>query len=450
MSLFVALKQRLRPALLRLLHYTPRLRFAVRRGYWALRGLQYSRLARRAETDRCLVFFEAYGGRSFACSPKALYLEMLDDPRFAGWRFVWSFKEGRCPEGFLACADASSCAAPPASDGLRTSVVVRGSREYFNALAAAGTIIVNTRLPEYVTPKPSQVFVQCWHGTPLKRLGYDVPSDAGGALNTADELARRFGMDSKRWTYLLSPSPYATRHLSDAFGLEPARRSGVVLEEGYPRNDFLARAAADASLCQAARIHLGVPEGKKTLLYAPTWRDDSYASGVGYTFDCLLDLERLKTALSDDWVVLFRAHYYIANKLDLAGLEGFVIDVSGEDDVNVAYAAADVLVTDYSSVMFDFALLRRPIILHAPDRRHYERAVRGFYFPLSEVPGPLYSTTDEVAFELLHLRSYGERYGAAYERFVAKFAPLDDGGASRRVIERVFFSGDRAGGGEAL
>lgn len=427
----------------------PRLRFALRRGYWALRGLQYDRLARRVEVDRRLVFFEAYGGRSFACSPKALYLDMLDDPRFAGWRFVWSFKEGRCPEGFPACDGASLGGGLPASGGPRTSVVVRGSQEYFNALAEAGTIIINTRLPEYVTPKSSQVFVQCWHGTPLKRLGYDVNPEAGGALNTSGELAQRFDMDSRKWTYLLSPSPYATEHLADAFGLERERRSSVVLEEGYPRNDFLARAAADISVCQAARARLGVPEGKKALLYAPTWRDDSYASGVGYTFDCLLDLERLKKALSDDWVVLFRAHYYIANRLDLAGLEGFVIDVSGEDDVNIAYAAADALVTDYSSVMFDFALLRRPIILHAPDRLHYERVIRGFYFPLSEVPGPLYSATDEVLFELQHLQSYGERYGAAYERFVAKFAPLDDGRAAKRVIERVFFGGERLSGGEA-
>lgn len=439
--------RRVRSLAFSLLRHAPRLRFAVRRVYWALRGFQYRRLARRMDVDRRLVFFEAYGGRSFACSPKALYLAMAEDERFAGFRFVWSFKEGACPEEFPACEETSLCGGALASAASRTSVVVRGSREYFDALACAGFIVVNNRLPEYVTPKSSQVYVQCWHGTPLKRLGYDVAPEAGGALNTANELAQRFGMDARKWTYLLSPSAFASGHLADAFGLARERRAAVVLEEGYPRNDYLACVAKDQRLCTAARARMGIPKGKRVVLYAPTWRDDSYASGVGYTFDCLLDLERLKELLGDGWVVLFRAHYYIANKLDFSGLEGFVIDASAVDDVNVAYAAADALVTDYSSVMFDYAILRRPIILHAPDRPHYEHAVRGFYFPLSEVPGPLCSATDEVAFELQHLESYADRYGEAYERFLARFAPLDDGFASKRVIERVFFGGLTAEGG---
>lgn len=420
------------------LRHFPRLRILIRRIYWAMRRRGYDRMAQSVGVDRRLVFFEAYGGRSFACSPKALYLALLKDPRFAEHRFVWSFRGGKLPdassfEGWLSLDGLSSQAVA------RTSFVARGSEEYFAALAQAGTIVANTRLPEYVTPKPDQAYVQCWHGTPLKRLGYDVAPEAGGALNTASELAYRFGLDARKWTYLLSPSPYASEHLADAFGLEASRRADVVLEEGYPRNDFLARAKADASLCADARARLGVPEGKKVLLYAPTWRDDSYSSGVGYTFDSLLDLQRMKELLSDEWVVLFRAHYYIANKFDFAELDGFAIDASSIDDVNVVYAAADALVTDYSSVMFDFAILRRPIILHAPDRLHYERAVRGFYFPLSEVPGPVYDETDEVAFELKTLDLYEARYGKSYEAFVRKFAPLDDGHASERVVERIFF-----------
>lgn len=443
------LGSKVRSTALSALRHFPRLRILVRRAYWAMRRCGYDRMAQGVDVDRHLVFFEAYGGRSFACSPKALYLALLEDSRFANYRFVWSFKDGKLPD-VSGCGGCSSLGGFSPQDAARTSFVVRGSEDYFAALAQAGAIIVNTRLPEYVTPKPDQVYVQCWHGTPLKRLGYDVAPEAGGALNTANELAYRFGLDSRKWTYLLSPSPYASEHLADAFGLVASRRESVVLELGYPRNDFLPRAKDDASLCAVARARLGVPEGKKALLYAPTWRDDSYSSGVGYTFDCLLDLKRMKELLSDEWVVLFRAHYYIANKFDFAELDGFVVDVSSVDDVNLVYAAADALVTDYSSVMFDFAILRRPIILHAPDRLHYERAVRGFYFPLSEVPGPVYDETDEVAFELKTLNLYEARYGRSYEAFVRKFAPLDDGRASERVVERIFFDGvDGADGGRA-
>ena len=227
-------------------------------------------------------------------------------------------------------------------------------------LARAGCIVVNNRLPEYVYPKDDQVYVQCWHGAPLKRLGYDVEIEMESALNTTNELAERFGMDARKWTHLLSPSPYASKHLADAFGLPLEKRGSVIVEEGYPRNDALVRSRGDESVRARLRDSLGVPEGKRVLLYAPTWRDDSYQDGVGYTFDYLLDFDLMRQQLGDEWVVLFRPHYYIANQFDFSAYEGFVIDVSKVDDVNDLYLASDVLLTDYSSVMFDYANLRSP------------------------------------------------------------------------------------------
>ena len=424
-------RKRLRSAGLGVLRHMPRTRLMVRHSYWNLQAKKYDSMAADVPVNTKLVFFEAFGGRSFACSPRAIYLQMSSDVRFADFSFVWSFKGGPRLE---------QAGTEPLLVNDRTRLVQRGSSEYFNALASAAVIIQNNRLPEYVTPKPEQTFVQCWHGTPLKRLGYDVEIETTNALNTTKELADRFGMDMEKWTYLLSPSPYTSEHLADAFGLPRERRADVILEEGYPRNDEIALAAADpeGSHQHEIREQLGIPKGKKALLYAPTWRDDSYKAGVGYTFDYLIDFDLLQRELGEEWVVLFRPHYYIANEFDFSKYGDFVIDVSKWEDINELYIAADALVTDYSSVMFDYAILRRPIALFVPDYATYANNIRGFYFDLSEIPGPHCMKTEELVATLKDPAAYWQRYGDAYDAYVKRFCPKDDGHAAERVINRIW------------
>ena len=407
-----------------LMRHFPALRQWTRRYYYRLEQWRYQRIANSIATDSSVIFFESYLGRNYACSPRAIYEAMLADPRFADCTFVWSFKEGYFP-------DVSDADSPLA----QAALVQRGTQAYYEALAVAGTMVLNARLPEYVVPKPDQVFVQCWHGTPLKRLGYDVQVETTNVMNTTAELAARFGLDAQKWTYLLSPSPYTSLHLADAFGVSKERRANVVLEVGYPRNDELVLKRDDEAARDAARVALGVPAGKKVMLYAPTWRDDHYTDGLGYSMDVLVDFNELQGKLGSDWVVLFRAHYYIANSFDFAALDGFVIDVSKAGDINQLYLASDVLVTDYSSVMFDYANLHRPIVLSCPDIDEYAGATRGFYFDINQVPGPLCLTTDELAGALQKLDTYQEDYGAEYDAFCEQFCPLDDGHASERVLD---------------
>lgn len=407
-----------------LMRRMPQVRQMARRGYWNVQSRRYDSIARSIATDRSVVFFEAFGGRNYTCSPRAIYECMIADERFNDFTFVWSFKEGCVPEG--------------ADKLARAALVQRGSKDYYEALAVSGTIIVNNRLPEYVFPKLDQTYVQCWHGTPLKRLGYDVQVETTNAMNTTSELAERFGMDMRKWTYLLSPSAYTTEHLSDAFGLPPERRAAVVLELGYPRNDVLALRRGDAEAQAAIRERLGIAPEKKVLLYAPTWRDDQYVDGVGYSFEMMVDFDELKRQLGEEWVVLFRAHYYIANSFDFSSYGGFVVDVSRESDINELYLASDVLLTDYSSTMFDYANLHRPIMLYCPDLNEYATATRGFYFDINEVPGPLCATVEELAGALAGLDGYWQRYGQDYERFQERFCPNDDGNASARVVDALF------------
>lgn len=406
--------------------------------YWGERKRKFDALSAAAEIDSKMVVFEAFGGRKYVCSPKAIYEAMIADPRFDDWTFYWSFEQ--------------SVASAMREDGRaeelfrdRAKIVVRGSEEYFDVFAKAKYWIQNNRVPEYISPREDQVYVQCWHGTPLKRLGYDVPETTqGGALNSARELAGRFNADAKKWTYLLSPSPFTSEHLADAFGLPEEKRPSVILEEGYPRNDSIVNTLnAPDAVDHLARIKdsLGLPQNKKLLLFAPTWRDDQYTEGVGYTLDSLVDFKVLQESLGDEWAILLRTHYYIANKFDLSEWGGFVYNVSDVDDINDLYCIADALCTDYSSVFFDYANTDRPLLFYWPDREHYENDLHGFYIDADTLPGPKCETAEQLAEAVASLDSWREEYGVDYDKFKTMYCPKDDGRATQRVIEKIFFSG---------
>ena len=186
---------------------------------------------------------------------------------------------------------------------------------------------------------------------------------------------------------------------------------------------------------------LGLPQNKKLLLFAPTWRDDQYTEGVGYTLDSLVDFKVLQESLGDEWAILLRTHYYIANKFDLSEWGGFVYNVSDVDDINDLYCIADALCTDYSSVFFDYANTDRPLLFYWPDREHYENDLHGFYIDADTLPGPKCETAEQLAEAVASLDSWREEYGVDYDKFKTMYCPKDDGRATQRVIEKIFFSG---------
>lgn len=405
----------------------------LRYAYWHREANIYRKYSERTTTNEKAVVFEAFGGRQYACSPKAIYEAMIANPYFDNWSFYWSFN------GYhMRAMEEEGLISPKLA---RAQLITRGSEEYFNAFATSKYWIQNNRVPEYVTPRDDQIYVQCWHGTPLKRLGYDVPeSTGGGALNSAHELAERFNLDAQKWTYLLSPSPFTSQHLADAFGLPESKRKDVIIEEGYPRNDSIAQ-TIDASHAEELAIYLKgkyeLPLDKKLLLFAPTWRDDQYTEGVGYTLNALADFNLLQQKLGNEWIVLLRTHYYIANKFDLSAWEGFVYNVSSVDDINDLYCIADALCTDYSSVFFDYANTKRPLYFYWPDKEHYDE-MHGFYIDENTLPGPKCETTEELAQAILDNDAWFDNYGKDYEVFRETYCAKDDGHATDRVIKKVF------------
>lgn len=370
-----------------------------------------------ARIDDRLVYFQTFSGRGFSDSPKALYEYMLKAPEYEGYRFVWSFKD---PEKYRDLL----------KNG-RTGIVKFRSRADNKALRRAKYWISNYRMLDYQYPRKGQIYVQCWHGTPLKRLGYDIQA-SDNAMNSIEEIREKYRTDAKKFRWLLSPSPFATEKFVTAWNLKETGQEYKLLEAGYPRNDRLAKATAAETA--ELKEKLGIA-GKKVILYAPTWRDNQHVSGKGYTYKTEVDFDRLREELEDEYVILFRAHYLVANSFDFARYEGFVKDVSSYPDINDLYIASDILVTDYSSVFFDCAILERPVVFYMYDLDEYANELRGFYLSLEELPGPVIRDEDALVKEIR--AADGRKADEAYKNFVRRFDPYEDGNSSRRVLERI-------------
>ncbi|MBP3898816.1 MAG: CDP-glycerol glycerophosphotransferase family protein [Mogibacterium sp.] len=366
--------------------------------------------------DDKLVYFRTFSGRGYSDSPKAMYEYMLTAPEYRDFRFVWCFKE---PEKFAFLKND------------RTELVKFRTKADNKALRKAKYWITNYRMLNYQYPRKGQIYVQCWHGTPLKRLGYDLES-SDNVMNSMAEIREKYRSDAKKFTYILSPSPFCTEKFASAWNLVKTGQTHKIIEEGYPRNDRLINTTPAER--EELRKSLGV-EGKKVILYAPTWRDNQHTSGEGYTYKTEVDFDKLQRELGDEYVILFRAHYLVANSFDFAKYKGFVQDVSSYSDINELYIAADILITDYSSVFFDYANLRKPVIFYMYDLEEYANNLRGFYISLDELPGPIVRDEDALIEEVR--KTDGWKPDEKYEQFCKKYNPKDDGHASERTLARI-------------
>lgn len=397
------------------------LRRVTKRLLKVYRKVRYFRYYAKYKVNNKIIVFESFMGRAYSDSQKALYKEMVKDDFFKDYTFVWAFKE---PEKYSFLS----------SDN--TKVIKYNSKEFYKYMSMAKYWITNSRLPEYLIKKKEQKYIQCWHGTPLKRLGFDIQVEGGNALNSIKEIKEKYEDDAKRYDYMLSPSAFCTEKFISAFNLKKLNKEDVIVELGYPRNDYLfnhTRKDVDD-----LKEKLGIPKDKKVILYAPTWRDNQHTTGVGYTYNLNIDFDRLKEKLENEYVIIFRTHYFVSNSFDFEKYKGFIFNMSNHDDVNECYILSDIIITDYSSVFFDYANLKRPMLFYMYDLDEYQGKLRDFYFSLEELPGPIVKTQEELENEILNIDKYEERYNEKYKAFNSKFNYLDSGNCSNKVIDRIF------------
>jgi CDP-glycerol glycerophosphotransferase len=362
--------------------------------------------AQRLEALQDAVLYDCFGGTEYSDNPRAVHEELVRrDPPF---EHLWVVRDGafQVPD---------------------TAVAVRAqSREYFAAYARARYVVGNDHWPPWATRRPDQVWLQTWHGAPLKRLGLELAGSPKASLH----YRRLQRQPSENWHYLLSPGAYATPILRRAF---PA--TAEVIETGLPRTDRLLRADRER-LAEDVKRRLALPTDKTVVLYAPTYRDQLTARDR-YRIGPSIDLAALQAGLGENCVLLVRKHRLMVGAFPTDGDR--VLDVTQFPDATELLLAIDVLVTDYSSAFVDFASTGRPIVFFTPDLETYRDEIRGFSIDFEgEAPGPLLRTTDEVIDALRSPRDVRDEFRKRYEKFVATYCALSDGLASSRVVDRVF------------
>ena len=382
--------------------------------------LNYLKYKLKYKVDDKTIFFEVYDGRNYTCSPKAIYEKMLTMKKFKDFKFIWAFND---PSKHDVMKDK------------RLVIVKTNTKDYYKYISSSKYWIVNSIMDECITKKKGQVYVQCWHGTPLKRLRYDIEVN-GAVLNTIEEIRKRNDRDAVKFDYFISPSKYCTEKFTSAFNLIALGKKNIIIEEGYPRNDSLFN--RNKKDIDKIKDKLGIPKDKKVICYLPTFRDNQHTSGVGYTYNLAIDFDSLKKRFGKDYVILFKPHYFIANKIDLSKYKNFVYNVANYDEINDIYLASDLLITDYSSVFFDYANLNRPVMFYMYDFDDYKNNLRDFYISLDELPGPIAKTQKELEDYIVNIDKSISKYKKTYDKFNDKYNYLDDGNASERVIRVIF------------
>lgn len=327
-----------------------------------------------------LVLFNSFGGRKYNDSPKVVFEAMLNDPRFKGYHFVWAFEE---PERFII----------PNATAIKID-----SWQYFKTALQAKVWISSVNIERGLHfKKHSTIYVNTWHGAGTKKIGNACNGRKDYNFSAVDMMLVQSKFEQEIFERDFLCNPKAIRKI------------------GFPRNDLLFHITDD--LRNNVRKKLNIPDGKRVILYAPTWRD-SKDGGLSYEFIPPIHLDNWRTAFSDKYVMLFRMHTF-TTKFSMV-FDDFARDVSSYENLNHILAITDVLVTDYSTIVYDSAIANIPFICFGFDYDIYKDE-RGFYYDLNEVyPGGVLKTENDVIKRIPEIESGSDqdKYIAFKERFI--------------------------------
>ncbi|MFP5112580.1 bifunctional glycosyltransferase/CDP-glycerol:glycerophosphate glycerophosphotransferase [Bacillaceae bacterium C204] len=378
------------------------------KGFTRLKRYIYNKFFLRFPMKENYIIFESFLGKNYSDSPRNIYEYIIENN--LDYQCIWVFndKNRQIPGN--------------------AKIVKRFSLAYYYYFAVSKYWINNMRQPLHLVKREGNVFLETWHGTPLKKLVFDMKD----VYSANPRYKRDFYMQSRAWDYLLSPNRYSSEIFRSAFKFD-----NEMLEFGYPRNDILYSPQKEEIVARVKK-NIGIPDNKKVVLYAPTWRDDDYYEPGKYKFKLQLDLQKMKETLGDDYVVALRMHYFIADDINVEGLDGFAFNLSKYDDIAELYLISDILITDYSSVFFDYANLKRPILFFTYDLDKYRDQLRGFYLDFeNEGPGPLLRTSDAVIDAIANIDEVKKEFADRYDAFYEKFCSWHDGKSTEKVVKKV-------------
>lgn len=360
-----------------------------------------------------LVVFNSSMGRNYTGNPRSIYEAAVEAGLDESWECVWFFRN---PKGV--------------SIPGRGKIVRYARLRFLYYMAVARVWVFDCRQLEFLIKRKGVTYIQTWHGTPLKKLALDMEHLSMGGNTDLESYRENFRKDSRTWDYLISQNPFSTETFRRCFDFHKE-----ILEIGYPRNDILFKYNTPEHIT-AIRKKLGLPQGKQVLLYAPTWRDNEFYRKGEYRFSPRIDFSSLQKQLGDSCVLLVKYHYLVKDTPDWTPFQGFIYECGADADIAELFLAADMLITDYSSVMFDYSILERPMIFYCYDYKEYKDSLRGFYFDFTKkAPGPIVLNTQELI-EAVKTYAVDDNRGQ-YEEFCRSFNPWDDGRASCKVVRLI-------------
>ncbi|WP_281192230.1 CDP-glycerol glycerophosphotransferase family protein [Staphylococcus felis] len=388
-------------------------RFRKNKYYFNIMDKFNSIVTKTIPVNKNLIVFESNVGKSVGDSPKVIYDELRSNNK--NYEIIW----------------VNNIQYPFNDSNVKS--VKRLSPEYFYYLSRAKYWVNNQNFPHYISKSNKTTYIQTWHGTPLKKMLNDVDNFEGRDAGYKD----RVNQSIKNWDYLISPSPYATECFKSAFDFK-----NEVLEIGYPRNDVFYKQNSNKIEAQKHIIkqRLGIKDNRKIILYAPTFRDDEINKAKRHTIDLKLNLQKMKEQLGNEYILLLRPHIIISNALQLDdSVTDFVIDTSKYNEISDLFLITDICITDYSSVMFDFANTKRPLLFFTYDLEHYKNDLRGFYFDFEkEAPGPLLDNNEDLINSIKNIDIINKKYKSMYENFYDRFCTFESGDSAKTIVQRFF------------
>lgn len=345
------------------------------------------------------IMFESMWGKKYSCNPQAIY-EYIDK-NYPEYECIWAFNDQRMPIK---------------GNGKR---VRRNSLKYYYYLATSKYLVNNVNFPDGYIKRKGQIEIQTMHGTPLKTFGLEIPGELATEKERQDFINR-----NARWNYLVVQGEFTATKAFDCFGVEVP-----IMRTGYPRTDML----YNPSEKKIAKIKktLNIPTDKKVVFYAPTWR-------VMNKFDMQLDIERFRQELGDEYVLLVRIHHFSSKGYTIPADNKVIFDVNDYASIEDLYIISDMLITDYSSALFDYAITEKPMIFYLYDIKEYGGNLRGTYFDIEkEAPGPLAYNNDQL---INAIKNVEKEMAACQDRckaFNDKYVNYECGDSSRKVVEKM-------------
>lgn len=376
--------------------------------------MHYANLYKTIEVDENHILYQVRDGQSMTDSPYAIFKYLMEHQAYQKYIHIWVVASQKMQKAY----------SKKFNKYKNVKFIVKESDDYLHYLAKCKYLINNATFPTYFTKKPNQVYVNTWHGTPLKSMGLDIKDNLLESQNTI----RNFLSSD----YIISPNQHTTDIFKKAFKLEELN-DDAILEIGYPRIDATLKAQSETVIQKLKKQGLKMTNAP-ILLCSPTWRGHT----VSTPEDNIEEMEEMIEVLNKktDYQVLLKVHPFIYRKAEgNKKLKKYL--VNDTFDTNELLSIVDLLVTDYSSIFFDYLVTNKPIIFYTPDYEDYEEN-RGFYLPVDSLPGPSVHSIETLVDTVNHQQNILTQYNDNYRAYQQKFANYDDGHVTERVVNKVF------------